>query len=229
MRIEDDVAAPPGRRERKKQETRAALIAAALRLAVQKGPDEVTVEEISEAADVSVRTFFNYFPHKEHAILGRDPEETEHALRRVREAPAGLSPLTVMRLVMAKALDDLDGVDDRKSSIAQRIELIMRSPALLSQFVQLGAEDERLLAVALAERMGEPAASVRPALIVGTATLAVRTAVQQRKYGADRTLRDLVDDAFRQLADGIDPAYDPAGLLPAGPTTDTSSDQEGQA
>ena len=95
---------PPGRRERKKRETRAALTAAALRLALEKGPDNVTVEEIAEAADVSVRTFFNYFPHKEHAILGRNPEHLELALERLRTAPAEQSPLTTMWLVVRDVL-----------------------------------------------------------------------------------------------------------------------------
>ncbi len=85
-----------GLRERKKRETRAALTAAALRLALEKGPDNVTVEEISEAADVSVRTFFNYFSHKEHAILGRNPAHLARALELFATAPAEQSPLTTM-------------------------------------------------------------------------------------------------------------------------------------
>ncbi|MEV8374112.1 TetR family transcriptional regulator [Kribbella sp. NPDC056861] len=223
----EDSAPAPGRRERKKRETRAALIAAALRLAVEKGPDDVTVEEISEAADVSVRTFFNYFPKKEHAILGRDPEETERAVRRVREAPAELSPLGVMRVVLSQALDDLDNVDDHESSIAQRIGLIMRSPALLAQFVMLGAEDERLLATALAERMGVPAPAVLPSLVVAASTLAVRVAMEQRKSGSDRPLRELVDEAFTLLADGLDRSYDRTGS--SAPGTPEDSDEKGQA
>jgi AcrR family transcriptional regulator len=222
-----DRAPAPGRRERKKRETRAALIAAALRLAVEKGPDDVTVEEISEAADVSVRTFFNYFPKKEHAILGRDPEETERALRRLREAPAELSPLTVIRVVLSQALDDLADVDDHESSIAQRIGLIMQSPALLSQFVQLGAEDERLLATALAERMGVPAPAVLPSLVVTASSLAVRVAMEHRKSGSERPLRELVDEAFALLADGLDPGYDPTRI--SDPGTTIGSNEEGQA
>ena len=151
-----------GRRERKKRETRAALIAAALRLAVEKGPDNVTVEEISEAADVSVRTFFNYFSHKEHAILGRDPDDLALALRRLREAPADESPLTTLRLIIAKVIDDLNDIENRETDVSQRIGLLMHSPNLLAQFVVLGAEDERELAAALGERMGEPPGSPRP-------------------------------------------------------------------
>ena len=210
-----------GRRERKKRETRAALIAAALRLAVEKGPDNVTVEEISEAADVSVRTFFNYFSHKEHAILGRDPDDLALALRRLREAPADESPLTTLRLIIAKVIDDLNDIENRETDVSQRIGLLMHSPNLLAQFVVLGAEDERELAAALGERMGEPAGSPRPALLVGASTMAVRVAMEQRKAGSDRSLLSLVDEAFTLLAGGLDPTYDP--------TKFTSNNQEGQA
>ncbi|GAA1596373.1 TetR/AcrR family transcriptional regulator [Kribbella sancticallisti] len=211
---------PTGRRERKKRETRLALTAAALRLALEKGPDNVTVEEISEAADVSVRTFFNYFSHKEHAILGRDPDDLALALRRVREAPAGQSPFTTMRMIVAKVLDDLEDVEKHETAISQRIDLLMRSPNLLAQFVVLSAEDERELAAALGARMGEPPGSPRPKLIVGATTMAVRVAMEQRRAGSDRSLRQLVDEAFLLFADGLDPAFDKTSL--------DRTDQEGQ-
>ncbi|GAA1556711.1 hypothetical protein GCM10009741_71710 [Kribbella lupini] len=215
----EDVAAG-GRRERKKRETRLALAAAALRLAVEKGPDNVTVEEISEAADVSVRTFFNYFPHKEHAILGRDPEDLERSLTRLREAPPEQSPLTMLRVLVNQALADFgDNAGDAK----QRFELIGRSPALLAQFVLLSAEDERALSAALAERMGEPPTSLKPALLVGTVTTAVRVAAEKQKLAGEHEVPDLtalVDQAFALLADGLDPAYDKDVL---------SRDQEGQS
>lgn len=206
MQIEDGAAAP-GRRERKKRETRDALMAAALRLAVEKGPDNVTVEEISEAADVSVRTFFNYFSHKEHAILGRDPDDLALALRRVREAPDGESPLTTMRAIISRVLDDLEDIENKQTALSQRMRLISESPNLLAQFVVLGTEDERELGEALAERMGEPPGSARPLLIAAGTTMAVRVAMLQRKRGSDRSVRSLVDEAISLLADGLDPAY----------------------
>src|SRR4051812_39055513 len=141
------------------------------------GPDNVTVEEIAEAADVSVRTFFNYFPHKEHAILGRNPEHLELALERFRTAPAEQSPLTTMWLVVHNVLADLES----EGELSRRGELIMASPDLLYHLMLSSIEDERQLTVALAERLGEPAGSVRAALVVSCAGTACRVAMEAHK------------------------------------------------
>ena len=62
-----------GRRDRKKHATRQALRDAALQLVTERGFANVTVEDIAEAVDVATRTFFNYFPSKEAAVIGADP------------------------------------------------------------------------------------------------------------------------------------------------------------
>lgn len=192
-------------RERKKQQTRAALAEAALRLALEKGPEHVTVEEIAEAADVSVRTFFNYFPHKEHAILGRNPEHLERALERMRTAPADESPLTTMWYVVHDVLRDLESGGE----LSRRGELIMSSPNLLYQLMLSSIEDERQLTAALTERMGEASGAVRPALIVSAAGAACRVAMELHKAAPDRPVPELLDEAFQLLAQGIDNAFGP--------------------
>ncbi|WP_327638251.1 TetR family transcriptional regulator [Kribbella sp. NBC_00482] len=194
-----------GLRERKKLQTRAALADAALRLALEKGPDHVTVDEIAEAADVSVRTFFNYFPHKEHAILARNPEHLERALERMRTAPAEESPLTTMWFIVHDVLRELES----DGQLSRRGELIMSSPSLLYQLMLSSLDDERQLTAALAERMGEPAGSVRPALIVSTAGAACRVVMELHKSAPERPIRDLLDEAFHLLAQGIDSAFGP--------------------
>lgn len=59
---------PPGRRERRATETRLRLFRCALALIAEHGLPNVTVEEITEAADVGKGTFFNYFESKDHVL-----------------------------------------------------------------------------------------------------------------------------------------------------------------
>ena len=56
-------------REKKKDATRKALREAALRLAMEHGPDNVRVDDIADAAGVSPRTYNNYFSSREQAIV----------------------------------------------------------------------------------------------------------------------------------------------------------------
>lgn len=66
-------ATEPGLRERKRLATRRAIQIAVLDLAAERGLDNITVDEISRVADISPRTFFNYFVSKEEALIGDGP------------------------------------------------------------------------------------------------------------------------------------------------------------
>ncbi len=57
-----------GRRQRRAAETRVRLFRTAVQLFAKRGFGNVTVEDITEAADVGKGTFFNYFESKDHVF-----------------------------------------------------------------------------------------------------------------------------------------------------------------
>ncbi|MFC4536398.1 TetR/AcrR family transcriptional regulator [Sphaerisporangium dianthi] len=89
-------------RERKKRATREALQVAALRLALERGPENVRVEDIAEAAGVSPRTYNNYFSSREQAIVAAiAADRAAHVAAAVAARPpeAGLGDAVVEAVV----------------------------------------------------------------------------------------------------------------------------------
>jgi AcrR family transcriptional regulator len=102
-----------GLRERKRLATRRAIQLAALELAGERGFDHVTVDEISHAANVSPRTFFNYFPSKESAIIGELPELPSDAdIERFVTAGPGQPILEGISELLIASLDTMEIVDE---------------------------------------------------------------------------------------------------------------------
>jgi AcrR family transcriptional regulator len=93
----------PGRRERRKEETRRQIFQAAMKLFEKKGVFDTTVEEITQAADVGKGTFFNYFPSKE-AIFSALAERQMGVLERAVEAAKDAPSVHPVLLNMAKEL-----------------------------------------------------------------------------------------------------------------------------
>lgn len=185
---------PAGRRERKKRETHRALCGAAQELVHERGLDEVTVEDIAEAADVSVRTFFNYFPCKEDALVGIDPDVLTELADEVRERPQHEQPAEALRAVL---LGDVDpGEMLRRRQL--RNDLAERYPALLPRHLASLIQIEVALAGAVADRMGVDAATDPvPRVLVAAVMAGVRAGLRWWEE-SDRTepLADVLDRAF---------------------------------
>jgi AcrR family transcriptional regulator len=191
-----------GRRDRKKLETRAALERAALGLVAERGLADVTVEDIAGAVDVSSRTFFNYFPTKEDALIGGDPAAATDLRRKLVAAPAAVPTLEALRLVLREAAGS---IQEQREQWLLRLKVFEQNPSLLPRLVAGGAETERSLTAAVAERIGTvPAADGHAELVTAAALTAFRVAMM-RWSAADGgpLLADLLDDAFSRLAAGL--------------------------
>jgi AcrR family transcriptional regulator len=192
-----------GLRARKKAKTRQALTAAAIRLSIERGsPDRVTVEEISDAAEVSPRTFFNYFSSKEEAILGVDPEGRAALRSELELRPAEETPIEALR---AALLATAESIDENAELWAQRMQLVREHPALSPGYVASFADFERGLVEAMAARLGlDPDADLYPAVVVAAALTVMRVTVKHwQTTGAGASLIETLDLAFDQLADGL--------------------------
>ncbi|MFB9519279.1 TetR/AcrR family transcriptional regulator [Streptomyces cremeus] len=194
----------PGLRERKKQATRAALAEAAVRLAAEHGAENVTVEAISSAAGVSARTFFNYFDSHDDAFLMVDPAVGERVRRAVREAPAALPVLDVLREAFAAELAD---VEERHEIWSLRAKVFQRSPYLLVRGLGAHMAEEQELAAAVAERLGggpdEPV-GLYPRLVAAVATTAIRASIEDWvQRTPDVAFIDVFRDAFEHLGSGL--------------------------
>jgi AcrR family transcriptional regulator len=198
----------PGLRERKKQETRRAIARAALRLACKRGgPCSVTVEDISETANVSPRTFFNYFSTKEDAILDIDERRFARLGSLVLGRPADEAPLQALRQGLVAISDDyLEPVEEW----SLRMQLIRDYPSLYPSYIASFALAEREMVTAIAARTGlDPSKHLYPSLVVGCALAALRLAASRwQAVGSCASLTDLIDEAFSRLAAGLTP---PAG------------------
>src|SRR5512142_2390559 len=100
---------PAGLRERKKEKTRQALAAAAMRLFAERGYDATTVADIAAAAEVSTRTFFAYFPTKEDVFFAGTRERLDLVRQAFAAHAATLPPLSAMRATLDQILQTAAG------------------------------------------------------------------------------------------------------------------------
>lgn len=191
-----------GLRERKKVATRHAIHVAALQLVAERGLDDVSVDDIAERADVSPRTFFNYFPSKVDAVVGLDPAALQQQVDAFLARPAGESPVEAMRAVARDQAAEMSG-DTELWPL--RLKVIDAHPAVLGRLAAAFGEAEQVLAGAIARRSGtEVGVDAYPTLLAGVAAAAMRTSLH-RWFAGDFTapLPDLVDEAWDLLSQGL--------------------------
>jgi AcrR family transcriptional regulator len=162
-------------RERKKAATRQALHEAVLRLAVAHGLENVTVEAVADEANVSRRTFSNYFANKEDALLYGDQVRIQHLLAELRARPRTEPPWQALRHSTEARYGDLDKLDPKWTA---QVRLVRRHPSVLAAQMAFQTAFERELAAEIALRAasgaGEP---LRSRIMAATFLATLRTAI----------------------------------------------------
>lgn len=207
MRAHDPIAADPiaaGRRDRKKNETRQALRDAAHRLFAEKGFSQTTIDDITEAADVSRRTFFRYYASKDDLLRSDVSDLLPVMLGALRVRPGDEPPLAAI-LAALRTLIGPDGPPSLAQSLADpvggfraRLSMIR----MLAQWEQ-GIADTLLLRAGI-DSPGEED-RLRATVTACAATSALRAAAQiyRGRYpgrGLDTArLLPIIEQAFAVL------------------------------
>jgi AcrR family transcriptional regulator len=188
-----------GLRERKKMATRQEIGSMAFRLAMERGLENITVEEIATAANVSPRTFNNYFSSKLEAISALGIDRAVRIGATLCERPAS-EPL--WDAITAAVLEHYDTVQSPRGQWKEGMRRVLLSPVMRGEYLKTNAAMQRALAEAIAERTGLDAdRDMLPVVLAGAVTTASQMAVR-RWFAADPPveLRPLVREALGELA-----------------------------
>jgi AcrR family transcriptional regulator len=135
-------------RERKKALTREAILKAAERLFEERGFDDVTVAEIADAANVSVKTLFVYFRSKDDLVF-TDDSLLDQCLTALADRPAGTAPAQAIVETMIPALS-AGGIEGFHRGYGD-------SPALRSRLLRMWSDYEDRVTAELAAEAGTEA------------------------------------------------------------------------
>ncbi|MBT2595555.1 TetR/AcrR family transcriptional regulator [Arthrobacter sp. ISL-72] len=185
-------------RERKRVATRGAISAVARSLTAERGLTGYTVEEVCEQAGISRRTFFNYFPSKEDAILGHvDDELPEEVFDDFIRGGAGsgsgeVSP-TLFQDLVELSLKMSERMSSSEEETRQLIGVIKKEPQLMLKIIGATEEREAHFASVLAAREGvAPDHPVVRMAVVTLGGIARHASMAYFSEGNTRSYQDLL-------------------------------------
>jgi AcrR family transcriptional regulator len=191
------------RRTARKLQTRQRISDEATALFLARGFEEVTVDDVAAAANVSRMTVFNYFPRKEDLMLDRQDDLRMVPLREaIRTRQPGQGPVDALRALV----ENLRAVEHPFTQVDQHVvdwwRFIAASPSLHARLRELYDE----AADGLAVELGAPHPDGPTRLAAGLIALAVRTAREEavRAFGVGATQADAADRFFSVLQRGFD-------------------------
>jgi AcrR family transcriptional regulator len=194
----------PGLRERKKQRTRETIARAAHELFAGRGYHATTLPEIAEAADVSTRTIFAYFPSKEDILFSNFTVMKEALAQALADRPEGEDALETVRTFIlsshAMATSDLE----------ERLHQCVTSDETLRSHLRARiAQLEEMLAPEIAKDLAAADDDIRPRVVAASLTAAFNVLTEQDQgpsgelKSAEEVAAD-IDPVIRFLRGGLD-------------------------
>ncbi|MBY5459001.1 TetR family transcriptional regulator [Rhizobium leguminosarum] len=180
---------PLDRRSRKRLATRQGISTAATRLFLERGFDQVTVDEIAAAADVGRMTVFNHFPRKEDMFFDRDDEGREMLREALRQRDPSVSPIETLRLLAHRLVAEESPYVRFSAGSQGFFETIEASDTLKARARAIRDEIAHVVTAALAECVGrkpdDPDAHLAAGLLLATWTVGFIQAHRTFRQGQD--------------------------------------------
>jgi AcrR family transcriptional regulator len=192
-----------GLRERKKQATRTHISDMATKLFMARGFEQVTIDDVAVAANVSKMTVFNYFPRKEDLFFDRS-DDTQQLLRTALDRRGGRSPMAALRALAHDLVEQGHPVTKVSRDIAVYWKVVAESPSLharaLELFEQLERELSHMLSASVEAQTNDPTARLIAAMVLGAWRVAFSEALRCQRSAPVATVRqvflELLDRGF---------------------------------
>ena len=184
----------------RRRESRARISAVALELVLERGLDNVTVGEIARAANVSRRTFFNYFPSKVAACIPRTPPPEPDAVTAFLN-DRSVSTMTALSHMMWNQVSRAR----RETSDFDRFhDMWRREPGIRTEVHAILASTERHLARLVAMREGMEPGSVQAETVAAASIAILRVAVERwRTDESGALLEHLISESFDAVTESV--------------------------
>jgi mycofactocin system transcriptional regulator len=183
-----------------RENTRARIEQAALELFSRQRFENVTTDEVADAAGISRRTFFRYFATKADAVWG---DFAAHVDRLAALLDATGDDQPVLSSICAAYVEVNDYSLDELPMLRQRMRLILGEPALQAHSQVRYNEVDRVVAEHVARRTGARPEALVPRLVATSTRAAATTAFEVWIADGRRPLARALHDAFEQLAEGF--------------------------
>lgn len=164
------------RRSERKAATASLLTALARRLTAERGLNGFTIEELCHEVGVSRRTFFNYFPSKEEAVIGVDESEQAERFAAAFLVLGSRGWPAVVDDLIRIAVEYVRETEHSLTEHAEFITAVAREPKLLARFMSVTREREQQLSELVAAREGVPSDDARARAAVHVVATVLRSA-----------------------------------------------------
>ena len=137
-------------RERRKRQTRAALVDAAIDLFAEKGYEDTTLEEIADHAGLHVQTLYRHFPSKPHLATAADQDRVDEFAKAIHDSERTTTTFEFWRewiqLSVERIRSQVEGLERYRKAVRRTYAL----PTVSTRLLTMGVEYERLLTESLA-------------------------------------------------------------------------------